>query len=123
MTETNMKKVQISVIGIFVVIFCLVIWLTNTNYFIKKDYLDFKKTKINSTLISKKDEHPTKANKIYLKNGTQLIVLREIFDRLEIGDSIVKKTNSDSIIFKTKFGLLIDDYNVFKREKYLKSLN
>ncbi len=122
MTKTNNKQTQISILGVFAIIFCFLIWFMNTNYFIKKDYLDFKKIEFKATLLLKKDEHPIKGNKIYLKNGPELIVHRDLFDKLKKGDSIIKKVNSDSIFFHTTSGIIIDDYNEFKRNKYLKSL-
>ncbi|WP_406685096.1 hypothetical protein N1F78_05060 [Seonamhaeicola sp. MEBiC1930] len=122
MTKINDKQIRISVLGIFAVIFGLLIWFLSTTYFIKKDYLDFKNTEFKATLFSKKDEHLIKGNKIYLKNGPQLIVQRELFDKLNVGDSIIKKVNSDSIFFHTTSGVIIDDYNKFKRKKYLKTL-
>ncbi|MCB0747934.1 MAG: hypothetical protein KDC52_05305 [Ignavibacteriae bacterium] len=122
MTKIDYKQIRLSVLGIFVVIFAILIWFLNTDYFIKRDYLDFKKTEFKATLFSKKDEHPIKGNKIYLKNGPELIVHRELFDKLKVGDSIIKKVNSDSIFFHTSSGIIIDDYNEFKRRKYLKSL-
>ncbi len=45
-----------------------------------------------------------------------------MFGKLNVGDSIIKKVNSDSISFHTNDGILIDDYNEFKRKKYLKTL-
>ena len=122
MSEINTKQIQFTVLGIFIVIFGLLIWFLNTDYFIKKDYLDFKEIEFKTVLLYKKDEHPIKGNEIGLKNGQQLSVYRGLFDKLEIGDSIIKLTNSDSVYFYTSRGLIIDDYNEFKREKYLKSL-
>jgi len=122
MTGIDIKQIRFSVLGVFGLIFGLLIWFVNTGYFVKNDYLDFKKTEFKATLFSKKDEHPIKGNKIYLKNGPELIVHRELFDKLKIGDSIIKEVNSDSIYFYTTDGIIIDDYNEFKREKYLRSL-
>lgn len=42
--------------------------------------------------------------------------------KLTIGDSVLKKTDSDSIYFKTAQGIIIDDYNRFQREKYQHTL-
>lgn len=123
MSEINIKQVKITVLGIFSIIFGLLIWFLNTEYFIKKDYMDFKETEFKSILVLKKDEHPIKGNKINLKNGPELVVYRALFDKLKIGDSIIKRPNSDTIFFHTQSGIIIDDYNKFKRDKYLKSLN
>ena len=122
MVEVNMRQVQVTVLGIFVLIFALVIWFTSSGYYKKKEYLDFKKIEFKATLASKIDKHPTRGNEIYLNNGPQLIVYRKLFDKLRVGGSIVKKANSDSIHFHTANGIIIDDYNAFKRKKYLESL-
>lgn len=122
MSEINTKQIQFSVLGVFIVIFGLLIWFLNTDYYIEKDYLDFKEVEFKTVLLYKKDEHPIKGNEIGLKSGQQLRVYRDLFDKLEIGDSIIKRSNSDSIYFYTSRGLIIDDYNEFKRDKYLKTL-
>ncbi|MEM9364050.1 MAG: hypothetical protein AAGA43_15520 [Bacteroidota bacterium] len=122
MVEVNMRQVQVTVLGIFVLIFALIIWLTSSGYYKKKEYLDFKKMEFKATLASKIDKHPTRGNEIYLNNGPYLIVYRKLFDKLRVGDSIIKKANSDSIYFHTTNGIIIDDYNAFKRKKYLESL-
>lgn len=122
MDEIDFKQIRFSVLGIFIVIFGLIIWYLNTDYYTKKVYLDFKKLKFKATVFSKKDEHPIRSNKIYLNGGPELIIHRELFDKLKKGDSVIKQYNSDSIYFYTSLGTIIDDYNKFKREKYLESL-
>lgn len=54
MTETNNKQIQISVLGVFAIIFGLLIWFINTDYFIKKDYLDLKKLNLKQPYFQKK---------------------------------------------------------------------
>ncbi len=122
MSDINFKKIQFSVLGIFIIIFSLLLWYLNTDYFIKKEYYKFKKLKFETTVSSKIDEHPIKGNKISLKNGPELIVYRALFDKLKIGDSVIKKVNSDSVYFFTSKEVIIDDYNEFLRKKYLNSL-
>ena len=122
MSEINLKKIALPVLGIFGVIFGLLIWFSNSDFYIEKEYLEINKKEFNSTVQKKVDEHPVKNNKIYLKAGLELIIDREIFDQLKKGDSVIKKVNSDSIYFYTSNGIIINDYNKFKREKYLKSI-
>lgn len=122
MNDQEFKKVRNIILGIFIPIFGLIIWFLNTNYYIKKKYIEFKNLEFKATVSDKFDEHPTRSNLIYLKKGPQLKVYRELFDRLQIGDSVVKKIKSDSVFFYTSNGLVIDDYNQFLRKKYLKSL-
>ncbi len=122
MSQINYRQIQFSVLGVFLVIFGLLFWFLNTSYYLKKEYFDFKKLEFNATIFKKVDEHPVHGNKIYLKNGPELNVPRELFDKIKIGDSVLKKANSDSVFFKTEYGIIIDDYNDFKRKKYFESL-
>jgi len=122
MSEINYRQIQFSVLGIFLLIFGLLYWFLNTSYYLKKDYLDFKELAFNTTVSTKFDEHPVRGNKIYLKNGPELNIPREIFDKIKIGDSVIKRADSDSIFFITDYGIIIDDYNDFKRKKYFESL-
>lgn len=122
MSQINYRQIQFSVLGVFLVIFGLLFWFLNTSYYLKKEYFDFKKLEFNATIFKKVDEHPVRGNIIFLKNGPELNVPREIFDKIKIGDSVLKKANSDSVFFKTEYGIIIDDYNDFKRKKYFESL-
>ncbi|WP_421810051.1 hypothetical protein [Flagellimonas sp.] len=122
MNDKDFKRARNIILGIFVPIIGLIIWFLNTDYHIKKEYLKFKELGFNATVSAKFDENPVRANLIYLKNGPQLKVYRKLFDQLKIGDSVVKKVNSDSIFFYSSNGLIIDDYNQFLRKKYLKTL-
>lgn len=122
MNEQEFKPARKIILGIFIPIFALIIWLLNSDYYIKKEYIKFKELGFNATVSAKFDENPVRKNLIYLKNGPQLKVYREIFDQLKIGDSVVKKANSDTIFFYSSNGLIIDDYNQFLRKKYLKTL-
>ena len=122
MTEINFKRVQFSVLGVLIIIFGFLYWFLNTSYFLEKEYLNFKKLEFKATVSTKFDEHPVRGNKIYLSKGPELIVYRELFDKLKIGDSVIKRADSDSIYFFTDYGVVIDDYNDFKRKKYLEKL-
>ena len=122
MKDINIKKVQYLILGVFIATFGLLIWFLNSNYKIKKDYLKFNKLEFKTTVLSKFDEHSVRGNKIYLKNGHELIIQRELFDNIKIGDSIIKKIDSDSVYFYSAKGVIIDDYNKHQRNKYFNSL-
>jgi hypothetical protein len=122
MNDQEFKKVRKVILGIFIPIFGVIIWFLNTDYYIKKEYFEFKDLGFKATVSAKFDENPVRKNLIYLKKGPQLKVNRELFDQLQIGDSVIKKIKSDSVFFYTSNGLVIDDYNQFLRKKYLKSL-
>lgn len=122
MDDINLKQVRITILGIFAIIVGVLIWYLNTDYHVKKDYLKFRNKKINSTIYKKVESRTYGGNQVYLKNGGKLHLYKDIFIQLRIGDSVAKKVQSDSIFFFTANGIIINDYNHFKRKKYLKTL-
>lgn len=122
MKNVYFQSPRVIILSIFAVIFSILIWFVSTDYYIKKEYLIFRQTAFKATVQDKLDKNPTKANTIYLHNGPELRIQRTLFDQLTIGDSVLKKTDSDSIYFKTAKGIIIDDYNRFQREKYQHTL-
>lgn len=122
MDSINFKQVRIAVLGVFLFLVMVLVWYLNTDYFIKYDYLKFKEKQFNSTLHKKYDSHYI-TKEIMLYKGTKLIVRKELFDKLQIGDTIIKQAECDSVYFYTSEGIIIVDYNRFKRNKYLNSLD
>jgi len=46
-----------------------------------------------------------------------------LYDKIQIGDSVVKKNKSDSVYyFKKGNQVIIEDENLYLRERYLKKL-
>ena len=116
----NFNKVALTIIPIFIAVFLLIYLITSSNWFIKKKYTEFKKLEIKSIILKKIDEHPVKNNEIYIKNSQSIHINREIFDIINVGDSIIKAINSDSIMLKTRKGIYFIDQNKFLREKLYK---
>ena len=122
MKNVYFQSTRVIILSIFAVIFGILIWFVSTDYYIKKEYFSFRQTAFKATIQNKLDKAPTKANTIYLYNGPELRIQRILFDQLKIGDSVLKRKDSDSIYFKTAKGIIIDDYNHFRREKYERTL-
>ena len=62
------------------------------------------------------------AGDLYLKPSRKVRVLGYIYKQLEIGDSLIKKSECDSIKFVKKTGkTFYYDENSFRRNKYLKA--
>jgi hypothetical protein len=116
------NKINIIIVSILIISILPIIVYINSDFYLKKDYFDSKELEFKSLVSNKFDEHPVRNNPIYLDNGIELRIPREIFDKLKVGDTVLKNANSDTIIYKTKFGIYFEDFNSFKREKYLKSL-
>ena len=120
--KTNERKIYTSVLGVFVGIFGLIYLISDSDFYIKKIYFEFKKIEFQTVIEIKVDEHPVRHNPIYLKNKKQFRIPRKIFDNVKIGDSIIKKADSDSLIFIMDRNMIFLDYNKFNREKYLKTI-
>lgn len=121
MSDFNQNKITLTLLIIFALILGVLIWFKKTDYSKTSEYVLANQMEIKSTILEKIDEHPIKSNKVNLNSGRQLIIKRAIFDLLEVGDSVVKKPNCDSIYFYSASGLIINDYNKFLRVKYLKT--
>lgn len=119
-SETNKSNVSFTVLGIFAVIFLSIYFINSSNWYTKFEYRNFKELQFKSVIVKKLDEHPIKHNQIYLKKAQSIYTPREIFNVLKLGDSVIKKFNSDSIIFKTKNKIIYYDKNKFLRNKMLR---
>ena len=121
MTEANNQNIRFTILGVFIVIFIPLILYLKSDFYRSKEYLIFKNSQFDTTLSVKFDEHPVRPNKIYLHNGPELRVQRDLFDALNIGDRIIKLKNSDSIQYHTKQGIIYVDENKHLRETLLNS--
>lgn len=61
---------------------------------------------------------------LFLDTGIKWKVNSLLYDRIEIGDSVVKKNKSDSVFYYIKKNnqTIIEDENFYLREKYLSKL-
>jgi len=118
-----MKKIGTTIIAIFAIIFVILILLVDSNFIVKRTYFRHKELKFEGRVTDKNYDYGEKSalpGDVYLNSGRKLRVKKWIFDKVQIGDSIVKKQNCDSIYYYTRHGLIIDDENKFLREKHLK---
>lgn len=61
---------------------------------------------------------------VYLNLGESHQINSLLYSRIEIGDSVVKKSKSDSVYYFKKNGeIIIDDQNRYLREFYIESVN
>lgn len=79
-------------------------------------------TEMKSIVKEKEDIKRFSGNKIFLKSGEIIIVNKDQFNQISIGDSVTKKQHSDSIIYHTSTGLFIIDEYKYQRERYLEAL-
>lgn len=120
-----MKKIGTKIIAIFAIIFVMLILIVDSDFIVKRTYFRHKELRFEGRVIHKNYDYGEKSafpGDVYLNSGRKLRVKKRIFDKVQIGDSIVKKQNCDSIYYYTNEGLIIDDENKFLREKHLKRI-
>lgn len=117
------RKIKISVLSVLLSVFVLMILVVNSDFYKKNEYLRFKELDFRSVVSSKRDEHEVRNNDVILENGTSLSISRVLFDQIHIHDSVIKPRGSDSIYIKTLDSVLVIDYNRFRREKFLSSID
>lgn len=60
---------------------------------------------------------------LFLNSGIRWQVSSELYDKMQIGDSVMKKSKSDSVYYYKKGGeIIIEDQNLDLRNKYLEKL-
>lgn len=112
------------VLGLCIGFAILVTYLQeNSKSYIKRSYLEIK-NKNYSGVVSDlfKDNNKDKIKKVRLNDNSIRKVPFYIYDKLNLGDSIIKKQGSDSVIYIKQSGeRLYEDMNTLMREKYLKN--
>jgi len=112
------------VLGLCIGFAILVTYLQeNSKSYIKRSYFEIK-NKNYSGVVSDlfKDNNKDKIKKVRLNDNSIQKVPFYIYDKLNLGDSIIKKQGSDSVIYIKQSGeRLYEDLNTLMRDKYLKN--
>lgn len=93
----------------------------NSKSYIERNYFEIK-NKSYSGVISNlfKDNNEDKIKKVKLNDNSIRKVPFYIYDKLNVGDSIIKRKGSDSIIYiKLNGEIFYEDLNDLYRNKYL----
>jgi hypothetical protein len=96
----------------------------NSESYLREKYLETNQRHYSGAIIDllKERERP-RYRDVRLSDKSVKKIPLLIYARLDVGDSIVKLKNSDSIIYIKKNGERIyDDINEFQRSKYLEKL-
>ena len=123
--ERNISRPIMLVLGLcFLLVFGIIQIQNNSIDHVEKEYLKGKKRKYSGAITNLlKERNTPRYRDVKLSDNTVRNIPLHIYLELDVGDSIVKRENSDSIIYVKKNGKRIyDDINKFQREKYLKLL-
>lgn len=108
----------ISVIGLY--------FKENSRDYIESKYKEANEYSFSGVVYEKKieggDGHRF-PHYLFLNTGIRWEVNYAIYDKIQIGDSVVKKNKSDSVYyFKKNNQIIIEDQNFFLRQRYLTKL-
>ena len=120
------KNVLLIFIPVAVLIFIISYYQSNSLEHNKKEYEETRNTKFNGIVIKKREEgkYFRAGRFVLLDSYYEQRVENSTYYKIEIGDSVYKKSGNDSVYFFYKNGeVIIEDYNKNIRERYYKLLN
>jgi len=124
--KTIRKSLALVFIPIFIVIIFISIIQSNSKNYLEKKYNKIRNNSYSgkiTSLLLEKDNGRTKA--IVLDNKWEKQVPFFIHEKLNVGDSLFKKSDSDFefYVFSSKKDTIKRDVNKFYRKKYFDKLN
>ena len=120
------KNLLLVFVPIAIMIFVIANYQSNSLEYNKEKYLESRNKKFNGIIIKKRQEGDyTRAGRfVILDNYHEERVENNTYYRIEIGDSVYKKSGNDSVYFHLKNGeIIIEDYNEYLRKNYYELLN
>jgi hypothetical protein len=120
------KKLFLVFISIAIMLIIITYYQSNSLNINKVKYEKSRNLEFSGKVIKKKQEgdYPRAARHILLDNYHKERVSNYIYGKISIGDSVFKRTGSDSIHFILNNGeIIIEDYNKFLRDNYYELLN
>lgn len=120
------KKILLVFIPVVIIIFIIGFYQSHSIEHNKEKYSNSRRVSFSGKIIKKEREgdYSRAAKYILLENYHKEIVDNMTYYKVDIGDSVYKKKDSDSLYFCLKNGgIVIKDYNKDLREKYLELLN
>ena len=128
--EKQESVIRFNLLLVFVPIAIMIIiianYQSNSLEVNKAKYLESRNNKFNGIVIEKRQEgdYIRAGRFVILDNYQEERVENNTYSRIEIGDSVYKKSGSDSVYFHLKNGeIIIEDNNEFLRNNYYELLN
>ncbi|MBS7232284.1 hypothetical protein KHA90_14760 [Flavobacterium psychroterrae] len=100
---------------------------TNSIGYIEREYKEANEYSFSGIVYEKKVEGGDGyrfPHCLFLNTGIRWVVSNSLYDKIQIGDSVVKKNKSDSVFYYIRKNnqTIIEDENLYLREKYLNKL-
>lgn len=124
--KTIRKSLALVFIPIFIVIISVSLIQNNSKSYLEKEYNKIRNKSYSgkiTNLLSEKDNGRTRS--ILINNNWEKEIPFFIYEKLNIGDSLYKQTDSDFEYYvrKSKKDTIKRDVNEFYRKKYFDKLN
>jgi hypothetical protein len=122
--KTIKKNLAYIFIPILIVLVTIILIQNNSTTFLEREYLQINESSYSGIITNMFEErNEGRTRSILLNNKLEKSIPFYIYKKLEVGDSIVKKSKSDIEFYIKKNGVIIErDINSFYREKYLKKM-
>ena len=120
--RTIRKNLAFVFIPILIILIIIISIQNNSIGFLEKEYLKINESSYSGIITNMlKEGNEGRTRKILLNNKLEKNIPFYIYEKLEVGDSIYKKSKSDIEFYIKKNGEIIErDINDFYRKKYLK---
>lgn len=123
--ENGVQKLYPIMLILFAFLFILACFYDESDGYQEGKYIEINQLEYSGIVDRKYYSGGRYPHYLILKTtGMELIVDEETYELVQLGDSVRKVSNSDSVYYYTKRnGILIVDLNVFNRKKYHEILN
>ena len=123
--KTIRKSLAFVSIPILIILIIIISIQNNSSGFLEKEYLKIYESSYSGIITNMfKERNEGRTRPILLNNKLEKVIPFYIYDKLEVGDSIVKKPKSDIEFYIKKNGEIFErDINRFYRKKYFDKMN
>lgn len=123
------KGINIAKLIFMPILICSVIgayFMSNSMGYVEREYKEANEYSFSGVIYEKKIEGGEGyrfPHCLFLNSGIRWQVSTELYDKMQIGDSVMKKAKSDSVYYYKKEGqIIIEDGNLDLRNRYLEKL-
>lgn len=124
--EKGVKIAKLIFMPIFLLTIIGAYFVGNSIGYIEREYKEANEYSFSGIVYEKKIEGGDGyrfPHYLFLNSGIRWKVSSELYDKMEIGDSVMKKSKSDSVYYYKKDGhIIIEDQNLDLRNRYLEKL-
>ncbi|WP_264525155.1 hypothetical protein [Flavobacterium sp. N502536] len=134
-SEEELKNQEQKIVSVLWCVFMPILFLSliglyfkeNSKEYIERQYREANEYSFSGVVYEKKIEGGEGyrfPHYLFLNTGIRWRVNSLLYDKIQVGDSVVKKTKSDSVFYymKKKNQIIIEDENLYLREKYFAKL-